>query len=60
MEMKFSVGSGVTFGFNVGAGHQPEPEPAQGGTPATMSPVFISDGFVTPLVTPCGIATRQE
>lgn len=31
MEMEFSVGSGVEFGFDVGGGSAPEPTPEPGG-----------------------------
>ena len=31
MEMRFSVGSGVTFGFSAGGSYQPEPSPGGDG-----------------------------
>lgn len=37
-----------------------EPEVDAMGTPVTMKPIVISDCFVVPIITPCGIATRQE
>jgi len=59
MEMKFSVGSGVTFGFNVGAGHQPEPEPASA-VYGTVSGILSDVTGQLATAALYGTATREE
>jgi hypothetical protein len=62
MDMEFQVGQSVTFGFDVGGGYIP-PEPSHSDMVFTNHPVAIAKTyghFQEPIVTPCGIATKEE
>ena len=63
MEMQFEIGRGVELAFDFGGSYQPEPEPSHSDMVFTNHPVAIAKTyghFQTPIVTPCGIATKEE
>lgn len=61
MEMRFSVGSGVTFGFSAGGSYQPEPEPVPASAVYGTVSGILSD-VTGQLATAAlyGTATREE
>lgn len=61
MEMRFSVGSGATFGFSAGGSWQPEPQADE--PPMSLNVMMIQGSygqFFAPEFTPFGQVEAEE